>query len=84
VLADLTPRERDVSNLSFVQVLAEKILRPLLLVGSVGGGTGKTTILATLARCLADKNERVSLAESLETSLLPFYFGGQAEGWNTM
>lgn len=48
-----------------------------------GGGVGTTTLLATLGRALALRNERVFLIDGVAGSLLPFYFGGQREatGW---
>lgn len=61
----------------FVQVVVRSIAGPTLFVCSPGGGTGKTTILATLARYLAANGERVLVAEGPASALLPFYFGAQ-------
>lgn len=61
----------------FVQAVTTNISVPTLFVFSTSGGTGKTTILATLGRCLAGDGERVLVAETAASSLLPFYFGAQ-------
>jgi cellulose biosynthesis protein BcsQ len=58
-----------------VQALAENVAVPTVFVASPSGGTGKTTILATLGRCLAANGERILLAETSSLSLVPFYFG---------
>jgi cellulose synthase operon protein YhjQ len=42
---------------------------------SIGGGTGKTTVCATLARCLRGAGERLLVADFAEDSLFPLYFG---------
>jgi cellulose synthase operon protein YhjQ len=48
---------------------------PVLAVFSLAGGTGKTSLVATLGRALAGRGERVLLAETSAWGLLPFYFG---------
>jgi cellulose biosynthesis protein BcsQ len=40
-----------------------------------GGGAGVSTILATLGRLFATRNERVLLVDGAPASVLPFYFG---------
>jgi cellulose synthase operon protein YhjQ len=45
---------------------------------SVGGGTGRTTICATLASCLRARGERVLIADFCDESLLAHYFGSHA------
>jgi|GEM_PF-2218777 len=50
-------------------------LAPTLLAFSIAGGTGKTTVLATLARVLAASGERILLADTTRFSLAPCYFG---------
>lgn len=42
------------------------------------GGTGKTTVCATLARALNGEGESVLLADFVEESVLPLYFGAKA------
>jgi cellulose synthase operon protein YhjQ len=48
---------------------------PVLAVFSLAGGTGKTSLVATLGRALAARGERVLLAETSAWGLLPYYFG---------
>lgn len=50
-------------------------LVPTLLAFSIAGGTGKTTVLATLARSLAANGERILLADTTHFNLAPCYFG---------
>jgi cellulose biosynthesis protein BcsQ len=75
VLAGLSPDEANQPRLTLAQTLAGRVSSPMLLISSLNGGVGKTTIVATLARCLAMHHERVVLAETAEGSLLPFHFG---------
>jgi cellulose synthase operon protein YhjQ len=65
-------REEDV-----VEILAREISSSALFVSSLSGGVGRTTIVATLARCLANYGERVLLAETAPSPLLPFSFGAK-------
>jgi len=48
---------------------------PLLLVFSLAGGVGKTSLVATLGRALSSQGEKVLLADTTSHGLLPFYFG---------
>lgn len=80
VLAGLSPDDAHQPRLTLAQTLAERVSSPLLLISSLSGGVGKTTIVATLARCLAMHHERVVLAETAEGSLLPFHFGADRPG----
>ena len=80
VLAGLSPDDASQPRLTLAQTLAERVSSPLLLISSLSGGVGKTTIVATLARCLAMHHERVVLAETAEGSLLPFHFGADRLG----
>jgi len=73
----LLSRKTDGPERHFIQALAEKVGLPTLFLCSPSGGTGKTTILATLARCLSISGERVFVAENAAASLVPFYFGAQ-------
>jgi cellulose synthase operon protein YhjQ len=50
---------------------------PLLIVFSLAGGVGKTSLLATLSRALSATGERVTLGDAAPHSLLPFYFGAR-------
>jgi cellulose biosynthesis protein BcsQ len=50
-----------------------------LTLFSCGGGTGVTTLLATLGRALSLQGERVLLVDSAPESLLPYYFGSNVE-----
>lgn len=49
---------------------------PLLVLFSLAGGVGKTSLLAMLGRALSASGERVLLGDAAPYSLLPFYFGG--------
>ena len=48
---------------------------PLLMVYSLAGGVGKTSLAANLGRELAGSGESVLLAEVTTHAVLPFYFG---------
>ncbi len=50
---------------------------PLLVVFSLAGGVGKTSLVATLGRVLSASGERVALGDTAACSLLPFYFGAR-------
>ena len=49
--------------------------QPVLAVFSLAGGTGKTSLVATLGRTLSANGERVLLADTAAQGLLPYYFG---------
>ena len=49
---------------------------PMLVLFSLAGGVGKTSLLATVGRALSASGERVVLGDAAAFSLLPFYFGG--------
>jgi cellulose synthase operon protein YhjQ len=48
---------------------------PLLAIFSLAGGVGKTSLLATLGRALAEQGEKVVLTDTTSQGLLPIYFG---------
>jgi cellulose synthase operon protein YhjQ len=48
---------------------------PMLSVFSLAGGTGKTSLVATLGRALSAAGEKVLLTDTTSHGLLPFYFG---------
>jgi cellulose synthase operon protein YhjQ len=50
---------------------------PLLLMFSLAGGVGKTSLVATLGRALSSQGERVVLTDTTSHGLLPFYFGAR-------
>ena len=51
---------------------------------AVGGGVGKTTIAATLARVLTSMGESVLLAGLTQDSILPLYFGARSATGGTL
>ena len=48
---------------------------PFVVVHSLAGGVGKTSLVATLGRALSSLGERVLLTDTTSQGLLPFYFG---------
>lgn len=50
-------------------------LAPVLVIFSLAGGVGKTSLTAALARALCSLGEKVLLAETTGDGLLPYYFG---------
>ena len=48
---------------------------PLLLVYSLAGGVGKTSLAATLGRALSLQGEKVMLTDTTSRGMLPYYFG---------
>ena len=78
VLGRALSSESDDSPGRLIQVLANSVSLPFAFIAAISGGTGVTTILATLARCLAARGERVLLADHGSASLLPIYFGAIA------
>jgi cellulose synthase operon protein YhjQ len=50
---------------------------PLLVIFSLAGGVGKTSLVATLGRTLSSMGEKVLLADTTSHGLLPFYFGAR-------
>lgn len=55
----------------------EKPSPPFLLVYSMAGGVGKTSLVAALGRALSSFGERVLLADTVSHGPLPFYFGAR-------
>lgn len=75
VLGRALSGEPDDSPGHLIQTLSNSVSVPFAFVAPISGGTGVTTILATLARCFAARGERVLLADQGAASLLPLYFG---------
>ncbi len=50
---------------------------PVLLIFSLAGGVGKTSLAATLGRALSSQGEKVVLTDTTSHGLLPFYFGAR-------
>jgi len=50
---------------------------PVLAVFSLAGGVGKTSLVATLARALSARGERLLLIDTASFGLLPFFFGAR-------
>lgn len=50
---------------------------PVLAVFSLVGGVGKTSLIATLARSLSARGERLLLVDTASFGLLPFFFGAR-------
>lgn len=48
---------------------------PVLVVFSLAGGVGKTSLVATIGRSLSSMGEKVLLTDTTSHGLLPFYFG---------
>ena len=60
------------------QTIREKKLKtPFVIVYSLAGGVGKTSLVATLGRILASFEEKVLLIDTTSQGLLPFYFGAK-------
>jgi cellulose synthase operon protein YhjQ len=58
------------------EALRQKETRtPVLAVYSLAGGVGKTSLVATVGRCLSSMGEKVLLTDTTSHGLLPFYFG---------
>jgi len=53
----------------------EKHNIPFVVVFSLTGGVGKTSLVATLGRTLSSLGEKVLLTDTISHGLLPFYFG---------
>ena len=70
------------SVLDLIEGLTTSIRVPTIFVTSTMGGVGATTIAATLGHGLAKVGDRVAIAESEASLVLPFYFGtrGGQEG----
>ena len=80
VLGRALSGESDDSPGQLIQALSNSVSIPFEFMAAISGGTGVTTILATLARCFAARGERVLLADHGAASLLPLYFGAAALG----
>jgi cellulose synthase operon protein YhjQ len=69
---------RNVSQSGGRWAAARQLPKGSVAVFSLGGGSGKTTICATIAQQLRESGERVMLADFSADSLLPMYFGGRS------
>lgn len=68
-----------------VEALRQKETRtPVLAVYSLVGGVGKTSLVATVGRCLSSMGEKVLLTDTTSHGLLPFYFGANELQHNTV
>jgi cellulose synthase operon protein YhjQ len=54
---------------------SKELPAPMVTVFSMAGGTGKTSLVATLGRALSASGERVLLTDATSHGLLPYYFG---------
>ncbi len=50
---------------------------PVTAVFSLAGGVGKTSLVATLARALSARGERLLLVDTSSFGMLPFFFGAR-------
>jgi cellulose biosynthesis protein BcsQ len=57
---------------------------PVLVVFSLTGGAGKTSLVATVGRALSSMGEKVLLADTVSHGLLPFYFGASERRQGTV
>ena len=80
VLGQVLSTEGDAADDRLIRALGASVAIPFQFAASVSGGAGVTTILATLARCLAARGERLLLADPGASSLLPLYFGANHPG----
>ena len=68
--------EFDAERIEDTQSVREKARdTSFVLVYSLAGGVGKTSLVATLGRALSSMGEKVLLADTDAEGLLPFYFG---------
>lgn len=59
-----------------IEAVRQKEARtPVLALYSLAGGVGKTSLVATVGRCLSSMGEKVLLTDTTSHGLLPFYFG---------
>lgn len=56
---------------------ADLQLPPVLAVFSLAGGVGRTSLVASLGRCLSSLGERVLLSDLSAYGMLPFFFGAR-------
>jgi len=80
VLGQVLSSEGEPADERLIRALGASIAIPFQFAASVSGGAGVTTILATLARCLAEQGEHLLLADPGASSLLPLYFGANNPG----
>ena len=71
-------------DFDLIRSITEAIKIPVVFIGSMIGGTGGTTIIATLGRCLADFGENVAIAETELSLVLPYYFTTQESDDSTI
>ncbi len=50
---------------------------PVVVLFSLSGGVGKTSMAATLGRALSSLGEKVLMADTNTHGLLPYYFGAR-------
>ena len=71
---------RNKQSFNLIQGLAANVKIPLVFVSSLAGGAGGTTISATLGRCLAGWGDRVAVAETQASLVLPYHFSARESG----
>ncbi|MGB9432742.1 MAG: cellulose synthase operon protein YhjQ/BcsQ [Candidatus Acidiferrum sp.] len=71
---------RNKQSFNLIQGLAANIKIPLVFVSSLAGGAGGTTISATLGRCLAGWGDRVAIAETQASLVLPYHYSARESG----
>jgi cellulose synthase operon protein YhjQ len=76
LLGRVLGRETADEQQPIIQAISQTISVPAVLVCSVSGGTGKTTLLAHLGRALSLLGERVLLLTTECPSIVPYFFGG--------
>ncbi len=69
---------QDRQSFDLIQSIVATIHVPLVFVSSLNGGVGVTTISATLGRCLAGWGERIVVAETQASLVMPFFFSARA------
>jgi cellulose biosynthesis protein BcsQ len=61
----------------FIESITSSVKVPTIFVSAVMGGVGSTTLTATLGRCLAGSGDRMAIAETEDSLILPYYFSAR-------